>query len=285
MEQPVAQGNTWAIEATGGSRANSSIPPVTALRRICDSFVLMIESLAVVIPVLDEQQTVGPLIDQCIKACTGIVRRFEIILVDDGSCDDSVRLIREKATAHPGLVSVVVLGRNHGQHHAVMCGFRDAIDRLGADAVVTIDADLQNPPEEIPRVVLALDEGHDVVGTVRVDRRDTLLRRIPSTVTNFIVRKTTGVRMSDYGCMLRGYRRPVVEAMLACAGKGTFVPVLANRFARRATEIPVSHAPRAQGRSRYGLLRLIRLQLKLLLTLATAPRSGIADDKHVETIS
>ena len=245
----------------------------------------MLDPLAVVVPVLNERGTIAALIDRCVKACAGLGRRFEIILIDDGSSDDSVRLIRERAIAHPGLVSVVVLGRNHGQHHAVMCGFRDAIDRLGADAVVTIDADLQNPPEEIPRVVLALDEGHDVVGTVRLDRRDTLLRRIPSTVTNFIVRKTTGVRMSDYGCMLRGYRRPVVEAMLACAGKGTFVPVLANRFARRATEIPVSHAPRAQGESRYGLVRLIRLQLKLLLTLATAPRSGIADDKHVETIS
>ena len=107
--------------------------------------------------------------------------------------------------------------------------FRDAVTRVGADAVITMDGDLQNPPEEIPRVVLALDEGHDVVGTVRVDRQDTLLRRIPSTVTNFIVRRTTGVRMSDYGCMLRGYRRPVVEAMLGCAGKGTFIPVLANR--------------------------------------------------------
>ena len=242
----------------------------------------MIKVLAIIIPVLDEQQTVGPLIDRCVKACTGLGRRFKIILVDDGSTDDSVRLMREKVAAYPGLVKVLVLGRNHGQHHAVMCGFRDAMTRMGADAVVTIDADLQNPPEEIPRVVGALDDGHDVVGTVRVDRQDTLLRRIPSTVTNFIVRRTTGIRMSDYGCMLRGYRRPVVEAMLACTGKGTFIPVLANRFARRATEIPVSHAPRAQGESRYGLLRLMRLQLSLLATLATAPRNGTRDDQQVE---
>ncbi len=243
----------------------------------------MLDPLSVVIPVLNEQGTIPALVDRCVAACDRLGRRYEIILVDDGSSDDSVRLIREKATVYPGLVSVVVLGRNHGQHHAVMCGFRDAMARVGADAVVTIDGDLQNPPEEIPRVVLALGEGHDVVGTVRVDRRDTLLRRIPSTVTNFIVRKMTGVRMSDYGCMLRGYRRPVVEAMLACTGKGTFVPVLANRFARRPTEISVSHAPRAQGESRYGLLRLMRLQLKLLLTLAAVRRSGIADDKLAPT--
>ncbi len=227
----------------------------------------MIESLAIVVPVLNERQTVGPLIDRCVEACAGLGRRVEIILVDDGSTDDSVRLIREKAAAYRGLVTLVVLGRNYGQHHAVMCGFREAMAG-GADAVVTIDADLQNPPEEIPRVVGALDEGHDVVGTVRLDRRDTLMRRIPSSITNFMVRKTTGVRMSDYGCMLRGYRRPVVEAMLTCTGKGTFIPVLANRFARRATEIPVSHAPRAQGESKYGLLRLMRLQAKLLVTLA-----------------
>ena len=180
---------------------------------------------------------------------------------------------------------MVSLDRNYGQHHAVMRGFHEAIARIGADAVVTIDADLQNPPEEIPRVVHALDRGHDVVGTVRVDRRDPLLRRIPSAVTNFVVRKATGVRMSDYGCMLRGYRRPVVEAMLACTGKGTFVPVLANRFARRPTEIPVSHAPRVEGESRYGLLKLTRLQLKLLFTLVTLPRRGAADDTYAETLS
>lgn len=231
----------------------------------------MIESLAVVIPVLDEQESIRGLVDRCVAACDPLGRRYEIILVDDGSTDDSVVRMRDRERAHPGRVKVVVLGRNHGQHVAVMRGFREATAGTGADAVVTIDADLQNPPEEIPRIVRALDDGHDVVGTVRVDRRDTVLRRIPSALTNFIVRRTTGVRMSDCGCMLRGYRRPIVEAMLAWTGRGTFIPVLANRFARHATEIRVRHDARAEGASRYGLLKLLRLQADLLRTVLGAP--------------
>jgi undecaprenyl-phosphate 4-deoxy-4-formamido-L-arabinose transferase len=136
---------------------------------------------------------------------------------------------------------------------------------------VTLDADLQNPPEDIPRLVEAALEGNDVVGTVRVPREDSLFRRTASAITNLVVQRVTGVRMHDYGCMLRAYRRPVVDALLASRDRKTFIPILANRYARRTTEIEVGHAPRRSGTSKYGLFDLLRLQMDLLISLTSTP--------------
>ena len=126
--------------------------------------------------------------------------------------------------------------------------------------MITLDADLQNPPEEIPRLLEAIDDGNDVVGTVRTPREDSILRRLPSAIVNRAVQHATGVMMTDYGCMLRAYRRQVVDAMLVCPERSTFIPVLANSFARRTTEIEVEHAARAEGESKYGLWKLVVLQ-------------------------
>ena len=139
------------------------------------------------------------------------------------------------------------------------------------DLVITLDADLQNPPEEIPNLVAAAERGNDVVGTVRQNRQDTWFRRTASKIVNRVAQKATGVKMHDYGCMLRAYRSHVVKAMLQCNERSTFIPVLGNSFARNTCEIPVAHNERAVGDSKYSLMKLINLQFNMLTCMTTAP--------------
>jgi undecaprenyl-phosphate 4-deoxy-4-formamido-L-arabinose transferase len=220
----------------------------------------------VVIPVYNEKGNLPELIDRCLAACKKTSRGFEIILVDDGSRDGSRDIISQAADLHPE-VTAVILNRNYGQHSAVFAG----LDQSRGEIVVTLDADLQNPPEEIPNLVREMGRGVDVVGTVRENRKDTVFRRIASGLVNRIVRRSTGVMMHDYGCMLRAYRRPIVNAMLQCRERSTFIPILANSFAGSTAEIPVGHAPRENGESKYGFLKLISLQFDLLTSMSTFP--------------
>lgn len=224
-------------------------------------------SVSAVIPVYNEEEHLEPLLRRCLAAGEALEAPFEIVLVDDGSTDRSAEMLRQAVREHPEQVVAVILNRNYGQHAAVMAGFEHARGGI----VVTLDADLQNPPEEIPRIVAEGRKGFDVVGTVRRDREDTLFRRLASRTVNWVVWRATGVRMRDYGCMLRGYRRPIVDAMLRCREHSTFIPVLANTFARRTTEIEVAHEARTVGRSRYTLRGLINLQLDLLTSMTTFP--------------
>lgn len=224
-------------------------------------------TLSVVIPVFNEEGCLEELVRRCLAACESIGAPFEIILVDDGSRDRSAEIIAEAAESHPGRVMGVLLNRNYGQHAAVRAGFAESC----GDIVVTLDADLQNPPEEIARLVAKLREGYDVVGSVRVPRRDPLLRRIASSIVNRAARRATGVDMHDYGCMLRAYSRPTIDAMLDCHERSTFIPILANSFARTATEIEVRHEERSKGQSKYGLWKLINLQFDLLTSMTTFP--------------
>jgi undecaprenyl-phosphate 4-deoxy-4-formamido-L-arabinose transferase len=143
--------------------------------------------------------------------------------------------------------------------------------RARGDLIITLDADLQNPPEEIPNLMREAEKGYEVVGTVRQMRQDTFFRRAASRFINKVVRKATGVQMTDYGCMLRAYRRHIVDTMLRCNERSTFIPMLANSFARHTIEIPVKHEQRAAGESKYGLLKLINLQFDLLTSMTTAP--------------
>ncbi len=222
--------------------------------------------LSVVIPVYNEKENLPELIDRCLAACRKTGRSFEIILVDDGSRDGSRDLILQAADRHAE-VAGVILNRNYGQHAAVFAGLEQSKGRI----VVTLDADLQNPPEEIPRLVAEMDRGVDVVGTVRENRQDSLFRRTASALVNRLVRQSTGVTMHDYGCMLRAYRRPVVEAILQCRERSTFIPILANSFAGRTAEISVKHASRENGESKYNLFKLISLQFDLLTSMSTFP--------------
>jgi undecaprenyl-phosphate 4-deoxy-4-formamido-L-arabinose transferase len=224
-------------------------------------------SLSVVIPVFNEEENLDELIRRCLSACDRTGRLFEIILVDDGSSDSSAEKIDLAAKHNSGKVVGVFLNRNYGQHAAVFAGFKQS----RGDIIITLDADLQNPPEEIPRLVDAMDKGYDVVGSVRTNRQDTLFRRAASAVINRGVQKSTGVMMHDYGCMLRAYRRHVVEAMLMCKEHSTFIPILANSFARITTEIPVKHEARKQGQSKYSLMKLVMLHFDLLTSMTTFP--------------
>jgi undecaprenyl-phosphate 4-deoxy-4-formamido-L-arabinose transferase len=224
-------------------------------------------SLSVVIPVFNEEENLDELIRRCLSTCDRTGRLFEIILVDDGSSDSSAEKIDLAAKHNSGKVVGVFLNRNYGQHAAVFAGFKQSV----GDIVITLDADLQNPPEEIPRLVDAMDKGYDVVGSVRTHRQDTLFRKAASAIINKGVQKATGVMMHDYGCMLRAYRRHVVEAMLMCREHSTFIPILANSFARITTEIPVKHEARKQGQSKYSLMKLVMLHFDLLTSMTTFP--------------
>ncbi len=223
--------------------------------------------VSIVVPVYNEEGCLQELIDRTLKTMDGCGKRFEFILVDDGSRDASPEIMRAASKARPDQVISCILNRNYGQHSAIMAGF----SQVRGDLIVTLDADLQNPPEEIPNLIKAAEEGNDVVGTVRQNRQDTLFRRMASKVVNRVAQKATGVKMKDYGCMLRAYRRHVVEAMLQCNERSTFIPVLGNSFARNTCEIPVAHAERAVGESKYSLWKLINLQFNLLTCMTTAP--------------
>ena len=227
----------------------------------------MTMDISIVIPVFNEEDNLRELVSRCLDACNKMNKSFEIILVDDGSTDRSAEIITRATRENPGKVIGVCLNRNYGQHAAVMAGFKAS----KGDIVVTLDADLQNPPEEIPRLVECMNQDYDVVGTVRIHRKDTLFRKIASAIINKAVQKSTGVMMHDYGCMLRAYRRHIVDAMLMCKEHSTFIPILANSFARTTTEIEVKHEARKQGESKYNFMKLIMLQFDLLTSMTTFP--------------
>jgi undecaprenyl-phosphate 4-deoxy-4-formamido-L-arabinose transferase len=231
--------------------------------------------ISVVIPVFNEAESLERLHARLRRVLDGLGRAYEIIYVDDGSTDGSPDCLRGLHAGHPG-VRVVQLNRNYGQHAAVFAG----LDHARGDVVVTLDADLQNPPEEIPRLLTALEEGHDVVGGWRQQRQDPLIRRLLSRAMNRVTSGVVGVRMHDYGCMLRAYRREVVDLLRGCQEISSFIPALANCFAASAVELPVAHERRQAGRSRYRLFRLLRLTFDLmtgfsLLPIQTVSLAGI----------
>jgi undecaprenyl-phosphate 4-deoxy-4-formamido-L-arabinose transferase len=226
-----------------------------------------INRVSIVIPVYNEEQSLPELLRRTEAACAQVSQPCEIILVDDGSRDDSAEILLEASQREGSPVVAVILNRNYGQHAAIMAGF----EQCKGDLVITLDADLQNPPEEIPRLVTLAEQGYDVIGTVRGNRQDSALRRWPSKLINLAVQRSTGVAMTDYGCMLRAYRRSIVDAMLACRERSTFIPILANSFARHTTEVQVMHAEREHGESKYSAMKLINLMFDLVTCMTTTP--------------
>lgn len=224
------------------------------------------ESVSVVIPVYNEAANLPLLWARLRPILRDSTWEWEIVFVDDGSTDDSLEILREYSQEDPR-VRVVELARNFGQHSALLAGFRNSC----GDVVVTLDADLQNPPEEIPRLLEAIAQGNDVVGGWREARHDRTYRRIASQMHNRITSAIVGVPMHDYGCMLRAYRRHIVDTVVACDEKAAFVPALANSFAKRVAEIPVAHAQRHDGESKYNLFRLAHLSLNLITGFSNFP--------------
>ena len=228
--------------------------------------------LSIVIPIYNEEANIEALWKRLSTVLNenflDPAKDWEVIFTDDGSRDRSLEMLTEIADAEPR-VSVVEFNRNYGQHSAIFGAFSIVAGRV----VVTLDADLQNPPEEIPKLVAKIEEGFDVVGGWRQGRmdNDSLFRTLPSKIVNAVTRKTTGVKLNDYGCMLRAYRREIVEAMLQCKERSSFIPALANSFAKRIAEVPVAHAERAAGDSKYSLWKLINLQFDLLTSFSLLP--------------
>ena len=225
-----------------------------------------VPSLSVVIPVYNEERNLDALYARLAPVLERTGRPYEVVFVDDGSADRSLEVLRRLHDAHAA-VRVVALNRNYGQHAAVFAG----LDHARGDVIITLDADLQNPPEEIPRLLAQVDAGHDVVGGWRQNRQDPSIRRLLSWCMNRLTSFMVGVHMRDYGCMLRAYRREVVDILRGCREISSFVPALANSFARSPVEVPVGHDSRANGRSHYSPFRLIRLALDLMTGFSLLP--------------
>ena len=224
-------------------------------------------TLSIVVPVFNEEPGLPPLFERLYAALDKLGRRYEVVFVDDGSRDRSVAMLREQFERRPDCTRVIVLARNVGQHMAILAAFA----HTRGTYVITLDADLQNPPEEIGKIVTAMDAGADYVGTVRVRRQDAFWRKAASRIMNRLREETTQIRITDQGCMLRGYHRGVVDAINRCTEVSTFVPALGYTFAQNPVEIEVAHAERTLGQSKYSLYRLIRLNFDLMTGFSVAP--------------
>ncbi len=222
--------------------------------------------LSVVIPICDEAANLAALHARLSDTLQELGKSYEVIYVDDGSRDGSAPLLRQ-LYEQDRAVRVIRFNRNYGQHAAVLAGF----ERARGEMIVTLDGDLQNPPEEIPKLLEKIQEGYDVAGGWRTARCDSMFRRAVSFVINRVISRIVGVPMRDYGCMLRAYRRSVVEQILQCRETASFIPALANTFAGSVAEVAVAHQPRVAGRSKYGLLRLLRLTFDLLTGFSLLP--------------
>ncbi|MBK5273896.1 MAG: glycosyltransferase [Desulfuromonadales bacterium] len=222
--------------------------------------------LSIVIPVYNEESNLAPLMERLYPVAKGTGRPFEIIFTNDGSRDRSLEILRGMVRQYPG-VKVVEFNGNFGQHMAILAAFEMSRGQI----VITLDADLQNPPEEIPRLVAEIEKGYDVVGTIRRQRQDSLFRKLASRVVNITTNKMTGMKMNDYGCMLRAYHRNIIENINCCGESTTFIPALAQTFASNPTEIEVSHAERAAGESKYSMYKLIRLNFDLMTGFSVVP--------------
>src|ERR671923_401971 len=224
-------------------------------------------NLSVVIPVYNEEAVLPALFARLYPALDALGVSYEIVFVNDGSRDRSAALLREQFQRRPDVTRVNLLNGNFGQHMAILAGF----ERTRGERIVTLDADLQNPPEEIARLLAKMDEGYDYVGGVRSERHDNAFRRYGSRAMNRLRERITRIRMSDQGCMLRAYSRPIIDAINACREVSTFIPALAYTFARAPAEVEVAHEARAAGASKYSLYSLIRLNFDLVTGFSIVP--------------
>jgi len=223
--------------------------------------------VTVVIPVYNEEQGLPALFARLYPALDALARSYEVIFVNDGSRDRSAAMLREQFQRRPDVTRVVLLNGNFGQHNAILAAFNLSRGRR----LVTLDADLQNPPEEIGRLLAAMEDGHDYVGTIRRLRQDSWFRRAASRTMNQVRERITRIRMTDQGCMLRAYDRSIVEAINQSRELNTFIPALAYTFASNPVEIEVGHEERHAGETKYSLYRLIQLNFDLMTGFSVVP--------------
>ena len=227
--------------------------------------------LSIVIPVYNEEEGLQALFDRLYPAMdqlqTNLNLRYEIIFVNDGSKDRSAGMLAAQFDLRPDTTRVVLFQNNFGQHMAIMAGFEYA----RGESIITLDADLQNPPEEIALLAAELIKGHDYVGTIRSNRQDSWFRKTASRAMNHLRQRMTRITMTDQGCMLRGYSRRIVNLVRQCNESNTFIPALAYTFAANPTEIHVKHEERFAGESKYSLYQLIRLNFDLVTGFSVMP--------------
>ena len=227
--------------------------------------------LSIVIPVYNEEDGLQALFDRLYPAMDGVAAKhqlaYEIIFVNDGSKDRSAGMLSKQFELRPDQTRVLLFHSNFGQHMAIMAGFEYA----QGDYIITLDADLQNPPEEIDALVVELLKGHDYVGTIRANRRDSFFRKFASRMMNRLRHRITRITMTDQGCMLRGYSRRIVDLVRQCDESNTFIPALAYTFAADPVEITVKHEERFAGESKYSLYQLIRLNFDLVTGFSVMP--------------
>lgn len=223
--------------------------------------------ISIVIPAYNEEESLPSLFGELYPVMEQMGRPYEIVFINDGSKDRTLGLLYDFYKAHPKEVRIIDLNGNFGQHMAIMAGF----DYVRGDKIITLDADLQNPPAEIPNLVAKMDEGHDVVGTYRVGRQDPIFRKVASKIVNKITNRIAKLSISDYGCMLRGYDRRIVDIINVSKESTTFIPALGQKFAANPIEIPVAHREREMGTSKYGIFQLIRLNFDLMTSFSIMP--------------
>ncbi len=223
--------------------------------------------VSVVVPVYNEEANLEALFTRLGAVLDRLGKPYEILFTNDGSRDKSGALLRQFHERRPKQVRVIDFNGNFGQHMAIMAAF----ERVRGEVVVTLDADLQNPPEEIPKLLAAIEAGHDVVGGYRRQRQDNFFRRYASKLLNLIRERTTGIKMRDQGCMLRAYRRLVVDNITASGETSTFIPALAMSYAANPADVEVEHAARGAGTSKYRLYDLVRLNFDLMTGFSILP--------------
>jgi len=210
--------------------------------------------------VFNERENLQLLYERLKTSLDQLQRPYEILFVDDGSIDGSTRILRGIEQSDPA-VSVLEFVRNFGQTAAMSAGFTHA----RGEVIIPLDADLQNDPEDIPRILEAIEEGYDVVSCWRKDRQDPWLTRVfPSHIANWVISRISGVRLHDYGCTLKGYRKDVVKHIRLYGEMHRFIPIYASWAGARVVEIPVRHHPRKFGRSKYGIFRTVKVLLDLI---------------------
>jgi len=224
-------------------------------------------AISLVIPIYNEEEVLPTLFARLYPVLAGLDRSCEVIFVDDGSRDRSAALLADQYRLTPEITKVVYLRANAGQHAAITAGFEEA----RGEFVITLDADLQNPPEELPKLLAEIDRGHDYVGTIRRQRRDVLWRHLASKAMNRLREKITHIHMTDQGCMFRAYHREIIQAVLASEESQTFIPALAYLYAANPVEVVVDHEERAAGTSKYSLFKLIHLNFDLMTSFSLMP--------------
>jgi undecaprenyl-phosphate 4-deoxy-4-formamido-L-arabinose transferase len=224
-------------------------------------------AVSVVIPVYNEEAVLPALFARLYPAMDALGQSYEVVFVNDGSVDRSAAMLREQFQKRPDVTRVILFNGNFGQHMAIMAGF----EHVRGDRIVTLDADLQNPPEEIANLLAKMDEGHDYVGSIRRMRQDAAWRRWASKAMNRVRERITHIQMTDQGCMLRAYSRPIIDAIRASREVSTYIPALAYSFSHNPTEIEVEHEERHAGESKYSLYKLIRLNFDLVTGFSVLP--------------